>query len=86
MTFTYVSETLPLRQLSFGRYIVLTRVGFLPKETYFFRDGQKKVEESVSSGFLPSKSGRKWKKPENNGRNVSNVDVMWTKHITYINK
>ena len=63
-----------------------SRVGFLPEETYFFRDGRKKVEETISSGFLPSKSGRKWKKPENNGRKVSNVDVMQTKDITYMNK
>ena len=42
--------------------LLLTRVGFLPEETYFFRDTRKKVEETYFFQFCPDKTGRNWKK------------------------
>ena len=38
------------------------RVGFLPEETYFFRDTRKKVEETYFFRFYPDKTGRNWTK------------------------
>ena len=42
----------------------IDRVGFLPEETYFFRDTRKKVEETYFFQFCPDKTGRNWIKLE----------------------
>ena len=39
-----------------------SRVGFLPEETYFFRDTRKKVEETYFFQFCSDKTGRNWTK------------------------
>ena len=46
------------------KYLLLTRVGFLPEETYFFQDTRKKVEETYFFRFCPDKTGRNWTKLE----------------------
>ena len=50
-----------------------TRVGFLPEETYFFRDARKKVEETYFFQFCPDKTGRNWTKLEKTMKEVRNA-------------
>ena len=49
------------------------RVGFLPEETYFFRDTRKKVEETYFFQFCPDKTGRNWTKLEKTVKDVRNA-------------
>ena len=49
------------------------RVGFLPEETYFFRDTRKKVEETYFFQFCPDKTGRNWTKLEKTMKMVRNA-------------
>ena len=50
-----------------------SRVGFLPEETYFFRDTRKKVEETYFFQFCPDKTGRNWTKVEKTVKDVRNA-------------
>ena len=53
--------------------INIVRVGFLPEETYFFRDTRKKVEETYFFQFCPDKTGRNWTKLEKTVKDVRNA-------------
>ena len=60
--------------LALAIYIfVVVRVGFLPEETYFFRDTRKKVEETYFFQFCPDKTGRNWTKVEKTVKDVRNA-------------
>ena len=54
------------------KYLCQNRVGFLPEETYFFRDTRKKVEETYFFQFCPDKTGRNWTKLEKTMKEVRN--------------
>ena len=58
-----------------SHYIILhtARVGFLPEETYFFRDTRKKMEETYFFQFCPDKTGRNWTKLDKTVKDVRNA-------------
>ena len=59
----------------------VVRVGFLPEETYFFRDTRKKVEETYFFQFCPDKTGRNWTKLEKTVKDVVNPGKKNDYHI-----
>ena len=89
-----ISSTSVLKRLWFWQtHLALTpgmhfhRIGFLPEETFFFRDTRKKVEENYFFQFCPDKTGRNWTKPEKitfglflpvlSGQNWKKLDDNW---------
>ena len=62
------------------------RVGFLPEETYFFRDTRKKVEETYFFQYCPDKTGRNWTKLEKTMKEVRNAGKNIITILNYLEK